>query len=31
MRVSVVNIKWGKEMFKDIDMDTTDDAMTFKG
>ena len=26
----VVNVKWGKQTFKDVDCDTTDDALTFK-
>jgi len=25
-----VNIKWGKELLKDIEVDTSQDALTFK-
>jgi len=25
-----INIKWGKELFKDIDIDTNEDVMTFR-
>ena len=26
----LVNIKWGKETLKDVDIDVTEDALTFK-
>jgi ubiquitin carboxyl-terminal hydrolase 14 len=26
-----VNIKWGKETFKDVEVNTAEDALTFKG
>lgn len=26
----LVNVKWGKQTFKDVDCDTSEDALTFK-
>ena len=30
MNFDIVNIKWGKQTFKDVEVDTGEDAVTFK-